>query len=168
MWIHAVDDIEFAEAKKSVTVSGSATNPQGVTGPESVTLTIIDDDAPVFADDSIAHTFTAGVTATRVLPEAEYGNGMLTYSISPAPGNGVTFTPGPPARIGVSTTSTAASETSYTLTATDADGDTDTMTVSITVRKPVCADSAAVSGYTAPETGRRLRSAAGVQGHPAR
>ena len=151
VWIHAVDDIEFAEAKKSVTVSGSATNPQGVTGPESVTLTIIDDDAPVFADDSIAHTFTAGVTATRVLPEAEYGNGTLTYSISPAPGNGVTFTPGPPARIGVSTTSTAASETSYTLTATDADGDTDTMTVSITVRKPVCADSAAVSGYTAPE-----------------
>ena len=150
VWIHAVDDIEFAEAKKSVTVSGSATNPQGVTGPESVTLTIIDDDAPVFADDSIAHTFTAGVTATRVLPEAEYGNGMLTYSISPAPGNGVTFTPGPPARIGVSTTSTAASETSYTLTATDADGDTDTMTVSITVRKPVCADSAALSGYTAP------------------
>ena len=75
----------------------------------------------------------------------------MTYSISPAPGNGVTFTPGPPARIGVSTTSTAASETSYTLTATDADGDTDTMTVSITVRKPVCADSAAVSGYTAPE-----------------
>ena len=47
VWIHAVDDIEFAEAKKSVTVSGSATNPQGVTGPESVTLTIIDDDAPV-------------------------------------------------------------------------------------------------------------------------
>ena len=149
--IFAVDDIEFTESKKSVTVSGTATNPQGVTEPESVTLTIIDDDAPIFADDGIAYTFTAGVAASRVLPEAEYGNGMLTYSISPALSNGVTFIPGPPARMGVSTTSTAVSETSYTLTATDADGDTDTMTVSITVRKPVCADSAAVSGYTAPE-----------------
>ena len=151
MAIFAVDDIEFTESKKSVTVSGTATNPQGVTEPESVTLTIIDDDAPIFADDGIAHTFTAGVAASRVLPEAEYGNGMLTYSISPALSNGVTFIPGPPARMGVSTTSTAVSETSYTLTATDVDGDTDTMTVSITVRKPVCADSAAVSGYTAPE-----------------
>ena len=148
--IYAVDDIEFTEAKKSVTVSGTATNPQGVTGPESVTLTIIDDDAPIFADDNIAYIFTAGVAASRVLPEAEYGNGMLSYSISPDLSNGVTLIPGPPARIGISTTSTAASETSYTLTATDADGDTDTMTVSITVRKPVCADSAAVSGYTAP------------------
>ena len=147
--IYALDDEDLTEARKSVTVSGTATNSQGVTGPESVTLTIIDDDAPIFADDSIAYTFTAGVAGSRFLPEAAYGNGTLTYSLSPATSNGVTFTTGPPARIGVSKTSAAASETSYTLTATDADGDTDTMTVSITVRNPVCADSAAVSGYTA-------------------
>ena len=157
-WLFALDDTEYTEAKKTVTVSGAATNPQGVTGPESVTLTIIDDDAPIFADDSISHTFTAGVAASRVLPEAEYGNEPLTYSLSPATSKGVTFAPGPPARIGVSETSVAAGETSYTLTATDAEGDTGTMTVTITVREGVCPNSAAVSGYSDPEIVRDCES----------
>ena len=148
--IWAVDDTEFKESKKIVTVSGTATNSLGVTGPENVTLTIIDDDAPIFTDDSIAFTFTAGVAGHRVLPEAAYGNGQLTNSISPAPTNGVTFAPGPPARIGVSETSVASVETTYILTATDDDGDTDTMKVIITVIEDVCPNSAAVSGYTDP------------------
>ena len=148
--IEAVDDAELTVAKKSVTVSGTAMNPHGVTGPESVTLTIIDDEAPFFADESISYTFTEGIAGTRFLPEAAYGNGTLTYSLSPAPSNGVTFTPGPPARIGTSTTSVARREASYTLTATDADGDTDNMTISIVVRKGVCPNSAAVSGHTGP------------------
>ena len=148
--INAVDDDELTVAKKSVTVSGTAMNPHGVTGPESVTLTIIDDEAPFFADESISYTFTEGIAGTRFLPEAAYGNGTLTYSLSPAPSNGVTFTPGPPARIATSTTSVARGEASYTLTATDADGDTDTMTISIVVRKGVCPNSAAVSGYAGP------------------
>ena len=148
--IEAVDDAELTIAKKSVTVSGTAMNPHGVTGPESVTLTIIDDEAPFFADESISYTFTEGIAGTRFLPEAAYGNGTLKYSLSPAPSNGVTFTPEPPARIGTSTTSVARGEASYTLTATDADGDTDTMTISIVVSKGVCPNSAAVSGYTGP------------------
>ena len=148
--INAVDDDELTVAKKSVTVSGTAMNPHGVTGPESVTLTIIDDEAPFFADESISYTFTEGLAGTRFLPEAAYGNGTLTYSLSPPPSNGVTFTPGPPARIGTSTTSAARGEASYTLTATDADGDTDTMTISIVVRKGVCPNSSAVSGYAGP------------------
>ena len=148
--IQAVDNDELAEATQTVTVSGTSENPQGVAGPESVTLTILDDEAPFFADDSIVYTFTAGIAGGRFLPEAEFGNGKLTYSLSPAPSNDVTFTPEPPARIGVSATSVAAGETSYTLTATDADGDTDTMTISITVRKGVCPNSAAVSGYSDP------------------
>ena len=150
VWIQVVDNDELAEATQTVTVSGTSENPQGVAGPENVTLTIIDDEAPFFADDSIAYTFTAGIAGSRFLPEAEFGNGKLTYSLSPAPSNDVIFTPGPPARIGVSATSVAAGETSYTLTATDADGDTDTMTISITVRKGVCPNSAAVSGYSDP------------------
>ena len=150
VWIQAVDNDELAEATQTVTVSGTSENPQGVAGPENVTLTIIDDEAPFFAADSIAYTFTAGIAGSRFLPEAEFGNGKLTYSLSPAPSNDVIFTPGPPARIGVSATSVVAGETSYTLTATDADGDTDTMTISITVRKGVCPNSAAVSGYSDP------------------
>ena len=150
VWIQAVDNDELAEATQTVTVSGTSENAQGVAGPENVTLTIIDDEAPFFAADSIAYTFTEGLAGSRFLPEAEFGNGKLTYSLSPAPSNDVTFTPEPPARIGVSATSVVAGETSYTLTATDADGDTDTMTISITVRKGVCPNSAAVSGYTNP------------------
>ena len=148
--LQAVDNDELAEATQTVTVSGTSENAQGVAGPENVTLTIIDDEAPLFADDSIAYTFTTGIAGSRFLPEAEFGNGKLTYSLSPAPSNDVIFTPGPPARIGVSATSVAAGETSYTLTATDADADTDTMTISITVRKGVCPNSAAVSGYSDP------------------
>ena len=59
--IFAEDDAELTVAKKSVTVSGTAMNPHGVTGPESVTLTIIDDEAPFFADESISYTFTEGI-----------------------------------------------------------------------------------------------------------
>ena len=149
-WLIAVDDTEFTEAKKMVTVSGTATNSLGVTGPRSVTLTVIDDDAPVFADDSIVFIFTAGVAGLRFLPEADFGNGPLTYSISPALSNSVTFTPGPPARIGVNSTAVASAEPSFTLTATDAEGDTGTMAVNITVREGVCPNSAAVSGYSDP------------------
>ena len=148
--IGAVDDSELTEAEKLVTVSGTATNSEGVTGPESVTLTIFDDEAPFFADDGIAYTFTKGLAGSRFLPEAAYGKGPLTYSLSPTPSNGVTFVPGPPARIGTSSTSIASGETSYTLTVTDADGVKDSMTISITVRKGVCLNSAAVSGYTDP------------------
>ena len=70
----------------------------------------------------------------RFLPEAEYGNGELTYSLSPAPSDGVSFNPGPPAQIGIPASFEAGQEVSYTLTAKDADGDTDTMTIIISVR----------------------------------
>ena len=149
--IYAADDNDFRGVRKIVTVSGTATNSLGITGPQSMTLTIIDDDAPLFAEDSITYTFTAGVTASRVVPQADFGNGTLTYSISPSLSNGVTFSPGPPARIGISETSLAASETSYTLTATDTEGDTDTMMVIIAVVDGVCPNSDAVSGYGNPE-----------------
>ena len=147
IWYQAVDDNVFTRARKSVTVSATASNQRGVTGPESVTLTILDGDAPIFAEDKVGYSFTAGVSGARFLPKAGYGNGRLTYSISPAPGDGVTFTPGPPARMEVPATSAVSGPTNYTLTATDAQGDTDTMTVTVTVRPPVCSNSAAVSGY---------------------
>ena len=146
--IWAVDDAELMEVRKMVTVSGTATNSLGVRGPRSVTLTVIDDDAPLFGDESIAFTFTEGIVGHRYLPEADFGNGPLTYSISPALSNGVTFDPGPPARIGVTSMAVTTAETSYTLTATDADGDTDALTVIITVLEGVCPNSTAVKGYT--------------------
>ena len=138
------NDTEWSGAERSVTVSGTATNARGVTGPETVTLTIIDDDAPIFADDAITYTFTTGIVGRRALPEAAYGNGALTYSLFPALSNGSTFMPGPPALIEVSSTSVPAYGT-YTLTAKDADGDTDTMAVNIRVREGLCPNTAAVA-----------------------
>ena len=148
VFIYAIDDDNLAEAEKTVTVFGTATNPHGVTGPESVPLTIIDDEAPHFADDSISYTFTSGVAGGRFLPEAAYGDGILTYSMSPAPSNDVTFDLGPPASISVTSTAVVADETSYTLTATDDDGDIGIMTVSITIVERLCPNSTAVSGFT--------------------
>ncbi len=150
--LYPVDDTEFTESEKTATVSGTATNPQRVTGPESVTLTIIDNDGPYFAGDSISYRFTEGIPGTRYLPVADYGNGALTYSISPTPRNGVTFDPGPPARIRTATTAVVADETSYTLVATDADGDVGAMTVNIAIQEGVCLNSPAVSGYADPGT----------------
>ena len=145
--IEAVRDFEFTGSKKGVMVSGDASSSLGITGPESVKLTIIDTDAPIFWRDSVAYTFKAGVAASRPLPRAAFGNGLLTYSMTPDPSNGVTFSPGPPARIGASSTSARDGEAIYTLTATDAEGDTDTMKVSIAVAEGVCPDSTAVLGY---------------------
>ncbi len=146
--IRGVDDDVLTGARNMVTVSGAAENAQGVMGPEGVTLAVIDDEAPIFTDDSVSYTFTSGVAGSRFV-EAAHGNGPLAYSISPAPGDGVIFQAGPPARIGVSAASAAAGPASYTITAVDADGDTATMTVTIIVRSPVCPGSAAVSGATA-------------------
>ena len=150
VFIYAIDDDNLAEAEKTVTVFGAATNPHGVTGPESVTLTVIDDEAPYFTDDSISFSFTSGVPASRDLPEAMYGNGTLTYSITPTPSNGVTFDTIPRARILVSEEAVASDEASYALTATDADGDIGTMTVNITIAEGVCPGSNAVLNSEGP------------------
>ena len=144
----AVDNDELAEATQTVTVSGTSENPQGVAGPENVTVTIIDDEAPFFAADSIAYTFTAGIVGAASCQKLRMATGiwrtpflLLRVMMSPSP-------PGPPAWVGIPSSFEAGREMSYTLTATDADGDTDTMTISITVRKGVCPNSAAVSGYS--------------------
>ena len=133
-----------------VTVSATTTNvsDEGVVAPRSVSLYVIDDEAdttPAFAVESVDYTFIAGEEDSRTLPEATGGNAPLTYSMSPGPGNGVTFSPGPPARLYVSA---AVGVTEYILTVTDSDGDTDSLAVTITILSPSCAGSTAVSGYT--------------------
>ena len=55
---------------KEVTVSGTAENAQGVSGPEHVTLTITDDDAPVVTVAADAATVTEGEDAAFTLTRA--------------------------------------------------------------------------------------------------
>ena len=119
--ITAVDNSED-EADKSVTVSGSATNSQGVTDPSSVTLTITDDDAePELSIDS--PSVNEGDTGSATL--------RFTVSLDAASGKQVTV------QYADATTGTAISGTDYTAiaggTLTFAAGETSkTFDVSVT------------------------------------
>ena len=96
--IAAVDNSRD-ELDKSVTVSGSATNTQGVTDPSSVTLTITDDDgAPTISIDSPSVT------------EGNSGTANLTFTVSLSAESGKQVTV-PYADAG---TGTATSGTDYT------------------------------------------------------
>ena len=89
--ITAVDnDVDAPD--KQVTVSGSASNTQGVTGPDDVTLTIEDDDV-------------RGVTVSRTSLELDGGeSGTYTVKLTsqPAGTDSVTVTPSAPPNTGVS------------------------------------------------------------------
>ncbi len=91
------------------------------------------DTVPSFGTTTIAHQLNhAGQPiATLQLPEASGGDGALSYSIAPAPGNGLTFNA---AKRTISGTPTSATETvRYTYTATDANEDTAQISFNMTV-----------------------------------
>ena len=83
------------------------------------------DKKPVFVDaiDNQSYTQNTAI-ATLTLPTATGGDGVLTYALSPAPPDGLTFDASGRTITGTPTVVTA--ETSYTYTATDEDGDTAT------------------------------------------
>ncbi len=141
--ITAVDD-DLDEPDRSVTVSGSASNTVGVTGPASKTLTIEDDDtdtAPQITGLVDDQSFTKDVAiSTLQLPTATGGNGTLSYSISPALPTGLVFDPDPNTLTITGTPTATQPATTYTYTVSDSDGNTadvdrDTLTFSITVQE---------------------------------
>ena len=111
------------EPDKSVTVSGSATNSQGITQPAAVTLTITDDDAePVLS-----------INSPSAVSEGDTGSTNLTFTVSLSAASGKQVT----VAYGDEGSGTADSGTDYaaitTTTLTFAAGDTSrTFTVSIT------------------------------------
>ena len=88
--VAAVDDDEDAAHDKSVRVSATAANGQGVAGdPSPVVLAITDDDVdlkPTFGDATIADRSWPASTEVALLelPEATGGDGALSYTLSPA------------------------------------------------------------------------------------
>ena len=128
--VSAVNDAEDAANDKTVTVSATAANGQGIAGnPSPVTLTIEDDDVdlkPTFGDQQIASRLwpVSTVIPRLTLPRATGGDGTLTYALSPA-------LPSWLSRNGFFVTGTTpdapTNQKEYVWTATDEDGDAATL-----------------------------------------
>ena len=131
--ITAVNNDVDAEDKE-VTVSATATNAQGITAPQDVTLTITDDDAPSLSigDASVAEgdagesatlTFTVSLTPAATLPvtvDWQTADGTATAGTDYTEGNGtLTFNTGDASKtIAVTVTGDDADEPNETLTVT--------------------------------------------------
>ena len=127
--------------------------------PAFATLTINDpgDTTPAFANGETipAQDLTVGVLITPLtLPTATGGNGALTYTVTPALPDGLTFDGAatPPTITGTPTT--VATTVTHTYTATDMDGDTAGITfrVSVMVSTPPTAFTLAVTPATVTES----------------
>ena len=126
------NDVDAAD--KVVTVSATATNDQGVTAPQDVTLTITDDDAPGLSigDASVAEgddgesatlTFTVTLSPAATLPvtvDWETADGTATAGTDYAEGNGtLTFETGDETKtVTVTVAGDDADEPNETLTVT--------------------------------------------------
>ena len=100
---------------------------------------------PSFAAPSVAVTLYAGQWGAVALPQAAGGVGSISYSFSPALGNGLYYSPSDHVLSSQSST-TAAATTAYTLTATDSatpTANTASVTVNVTVIPDVCSGTAA-------------------------
>ena len=163
------DGVTFSASTREL--SGTPTATQSAT---TYTYTVTDSDGNTAASDSDTERFTIAVAEADTapvfsgpvgaqewvkdtaispfeLPEAEGGNGDLTYALSPSPPDGVTFNASTRELSGTPTATQAAVE--YTYTVTDADGNTapsdaDTLEFTIAVVAP---DTAPVFSGTADD-----------------
>ena len=121
--------VTLSEAKLRLTGEAPGTAAVTVTASDgeasasdTFTVEIKADALPSFSSRVPDQTYTRGVaTTTLTLPPASGGNGMLRYSLSPAPPPGLVFDPD--ARTLSGTPTAAQDATAYTYTAVDADGD---------------------------------------------
>ena len=122
-------------------VAGSPPPSPGTPPPGVPTPTL---GAPSFAAPGVAVTLYAGQWGVAALPLASGGVGNITYSFSPALGNGLYYSPADHL-ISSQSSTTAAATTAYTLTATDSatpTANTATVTVNVTVIPDVCSGTA--------------------------
>ena len=117
--------------QNAVSYTYTATDVDGDTAMQSFTITV--DGTPSFPAGAVsAQTYTRGEAITSLtLPAATDGNAPLTYSLSPAPPDGLVFNA--VARTLSGNPSLGQAATTYTYTATDADGDTAVRSFTIAV-----------------------------------
>ena len=100
-------------------------------GPDTGEVRITVED-PSFGDGNVPdQTWVLGEKATVTLPAASGGAGPLTYALTPAPPDGVAFSPSTRVLSGTPTALQAA--TAYIYTATDKEGNAATLAFTITV-----------------------------------
>ena len=127
----------------------TVTDGDGDTDSETFDITVTQDNSPSFANDaSIADRVYVKDTAitTETFPAATGGDTPLTYSLSPEPPTGISFTASSRQLSGTPTVLKA--ETAYTYTVTDGDGDTATLTFDLTVEADTQPSLGSVSDQT--------------------
>ena len=128
--VTAADDATDAP-DKSVTVSGSASNDQGVVQPSDVTLTITDDDAAPTAALSVASSpIPENGGSTTVRATLSHPSSAATTVTVTALANAYSVAPGSGATIAISAGSTTSADTA-TITAVDNDKDAADNTVTV-------------------------------------
>ena len=135
------DDGEWLVSVEACNEGGCGQALEQVAGRQQTTT------APDFGSATVSNqSYVQGTAITNlVLPAATGGDGTLTYTLSPNPPAGLTFTAGTRTLSG--TPSAGQGATEYTYTVTDTDGDTDSLTFKIAVSFG-CTGSTAVGGVT--------------------
>ena len=151
------------EPNGSVTVTVASGTGYTVGSNSSASVAVNDDDAPAdtaapdFGTETVANqSYVIGTAITDlVLPEATGGDGALTYSLSPTPPAGLSFTASTRTLSGTPTAGQTATTYTYKVIDEDtntADSDADTLTFTIAVTYG-CSGSTAVGGSTVTSGG---------------
>ena len=119
-------------ARAETTHTYTATDADGDAATLTFDLTVNADTTPALSSSVSNQSYRQNVQiSTLTLPAATGGNGALTYSLTPAPPAGLTFSASTRRVTGIPTVWHTAK--TYSFTVTDADGDTDSETFTITV-----------------------------------
>ena len=154
-------------AAAAVTYTYEVTDNDGDAASQTFTITVIANDTPTLPDPDDL-TFVAGkAIPAETLPAASGGNAPLTYSVSPAMANGLSFDAA--SRRITGTPTSAAAAVTYTYEVTDNDGDAASQTFTITViedLRPFFSGDIADQTYTAGSPIPLLQLPAATSGDP--
>ena len=139
----------LTEGDNLITIEVTA--PDGTTI-KNYTLTISVASAPAFARTIGAQTYTVGQLISLTLPTATGGLDTLTYTLTPAAPDGLTFSDDGTTRLLVGTPTPTATAASLIYTATDSAGVADALTFMVTINAAPTFDTSAIPSPNAAYT----------------